>query len=468
MVGITSIGVYLPVYRLELNEIARMWAGRGAGGARSVAGYDEDTITMAVAAALACLKKGGVVDGLSLATTTSPYREKQSAATVAAAADLPDECHTADFTGSLRAAMIAMKAAADSVKAGPAEGVLVIAADCRPGAVKGTLERNLGDGAAAVAIGSRDVIAEIEGSYSIYSDFTDLWRTESDQFVRSAEGRFVDEVGYLPLMQAAVAGLLKKYDLNISDIARFVYYAGDARQHAALARRLKLDKDRVQDPLYGSIGNTGTPAVLLMLAAALETAAPGDRILLTGYGSGADVLLLRVTGELPGGPVVSDRLAGRAISYGQYLTWRGLVPLEASTLPERPALSLPARWRERRAVTALYGEKCTVCGAPQFSQIGQTPRVCVNCQARDQFEPYKFSDKKGVLFSYAVDQLQPTLNPPGVNGVIDFDEGGRLIMELTDCEVDKMKVGLPVEMTFRKMFVSRGINNYFWKARPVT
>ena len=103
-----------------------------------------------------------------------------------------------------------------------------------------------------------------------------------------------------------------------------------------------------------------------------------------------------------------------------------------------------------------------------MNQIGQTVRVCVNCQAKDEFEPYKFSDKQATLFSYAIDQLMPTLNPPGVNGVIDFEGGGRIICELTDCDINKVKVGMVVEMTFRKMFFSRGVHNYFWKAKPVT
>jgi uncharacterized OB-fold protein len=141
--------------------------------------------------------------------------------------------------------------------------------------------------------------------------------------------------------------------------------------------------------------------------------------------------------------------------------------VEASTLPERSPLSLQSRWRERRVISALYGSKCKKCGTPQISQIGQTARVCVKCQAKDQFEPYKFSDKKGKLFTYAIDRLQPTLNPPGVNGVVDFEGGGRIICELTDCDIDKMKVGIELEMTFRKMFTSRGIHNYFWKAKPV-
>jgi hydroxymethylglutaryl-CoA synthase len=471
MVGITSVGAYVPMYRLNRDEIARMWGSRSAGGAKAVAGYDEDTVTMAVAAALDSLQRGGAgVNGLSLATTTAPYKEKLSAAIVASVADLPEECRTADFTDSLRAGTAALKSAIDAVSAGSADNMMVVASDSRQGAAKGALEQTLGDGAAALTIGSEKVIAELEGSYSIFNDFTDIWRTDEDKFPRSAEGRFIDEVGYLPTMQSAISSLMKKYKLNTGDFSSFVYYASDARQHAALARRLKLDKAQVQDSLYNDIGNAGTAAALLMLAAALEKARPGDRILFVGYGDGADAFVFRVTDEIKKfqkRPVISHQLAGKTpISYGQYLTWKNLVPVEASTLPDRPLLSLQSRWRERRAIAALYGLKCKKCGTPQISQIGQTPRVCVNCQAKDEFEPYKFSDKQATLFSYTIDQLQPTLNPPGVNGVIDFDGGGRLICELTDCDIDKVKIGMTLKMTFRKMFVSRGIHNYFWKAKP--
>ncbi len=472
MVGITSIGAYVPIYRLNRDEIARMWAGRSLGGAKAVAGYDEDTITMAVAATLDCLARGaGEVNGLSLATTTAPYKEKQSAAIIAGAADLAKECHTADFTDSLRAATIGIKSAIDAVKSGSAENVVATASDCRLGAAKGNLEQVLGDGAAALMIGSKNVMATVEGSYSVFNDFTDLWRAEEDTFIRSTEGRFIDDVGYMPTMQATISGLMKKYKLSPGDFAKLVFYASDARQHASLARHLNFDKAQVQEPLYDRIGNTGTAAVLLMLVAALEEAAPGDRILLASYGDGSDAFVFRATEDINRirtKPTMKDRLTKQIpIDYGKYLNWRNLVPMEASSLPERSAVSLPSRWRERRAISALYGVKCKKCGTPQISPLGQTLRVCAVCQAKDEFEPYKFADKTGKLFSYAIDQLQPTQNPPGVNGVVDFDGGGRLICELTDCELDKVKVGMRVAMTFRKMFHIRGINNYFWKAKPI-
>jgi len=473
MVGITSIGAYVPIYRLNREEIGKTWGARSLLGTKAVAGYDEDSVTMAVAATLDCMKRGhGEVTGLFLATTTAPYKEKQAAAIIASAADMPRESHTADFTNSLRSSTIALKSAVDAVSNGSAENVIVTAADTRIGAVKGTLEQLLGDGAAAVMIGSKGVIATIEGSYSISSEFTDLWRTEEDTFIRNAEGRFVDDVGYIPTMKEVISGLMGKYKLTPKDFAKLVFYAPDVRGHAGMGKRLGFDKAQIQDPLFNQIGNTGTAAALMMLVAALEEAAPGDKILFASYSDGGDAFILQATEDISrvqSQPTLADRLAQKIdISYGKYLTWRNLVPVEASTLPDRPALSLPSRWRERKTISSLYGLKCNQCGTPQFSPIGQAMRVCTVCQAKDDFEPYKFSDKTGSIFSYAIDQLQPTQNPPGINGVVDFDGGGRLICEFTDCGLDQVKVGMAVEMTFRKMFQSRGVTNYFWKAKPIT
>jgi hydroxymethylglutaryl-CoA synthase len=472
MVGITSIGAYIPMYRLAREQIGRMWRTRGIGGEKAVAGYDEDTVTMAVAAAQDCMRRSDrKVEGLYFATTTAPYKEKQNATIIASVVDLDRRCTTADFTNSLRAGTTALKSALDAVKSGSADQVVVTASDCRTGAPKGRFEQLLGDGAAALAIGSSEVIADIEGSYSIFNEFTDVWRTEADSFVRSGEGRFIDDVGYMPTMQEAISELMKAYSLSPRDFSKIVFSASDDRQHADLAKKLGFEASQVQDPLFSQIGNTGTSGALIMLIAALEEVNPGDRILFANYGDGSDIFVLRVTKAIAGirtRPTIKDRLARKkSVDYGTYLSWRDLVPFEASSLPERGEPSLASRWRERRTISPLFGVKCRKCGTPQIHPIGQTVRICVACQSKDEFDDYRFSDKTGRLFTYAVDHLQPTKDPPGLNGVVDFDGGGRLICELTDYDLDHVKIGMPVEMTFRKLSHGKGVINYFWKAKPI-
>ena len=84
-------------------------------------------------------------------------------------------------------------------------------------------------------------------------------------------------------------------------------------------------------------------------------------------------------------------------------------------------------------------------------------------------DSYRFSDKKGHLFTYTGDVLAFSPSPPAIYGMVDFDGGGRWLFDLDDCELDSLEVGLPVEMSFRRKYhdISRGIHAYFWKATPV-
>ena len=297
MVGITSFHTYTPPYRLSRDEISRAWGTRNTGGERAVAKYDEDSLTMAVAAALGCGKKSRApIDGLFFASTTSPYKEKQAATIIAAAVDLPKETRTADFTDSLRAATIAINSAADAVQSGTAENIIVAASDFRMGAGKSPFEQLFGEGGVAIAIGKEDIIASIEGSYSLFSEMMDMWRLDGDSFTRSWEERFIISEGYLKTTHQVLSGILEKYRLTPKDFSRVVYYGPDRKSHAALARRMGFDMDaQVQDTLFDSIGNTGTAALPMMLAGALDDSNPGDLILVANYGDGADAMILKVT-----------------------------------------------------------------------------------------------------------------------------------------------------------------------------
>jgi 3-hydroxy-3-methylglutaryl CoA synthase len=177
--------------------IAQVWGGKGGKGERAVANFDEDSITMAVEAGRQCLKgmDKSFVSGLFFASSTPPYKEKQSASIIAAALDLREDIFTADITDSLRSGTIALKAALDMVKSGSARSALVTAADCRLAAPNSSIEPFFGDGAAAFLVGEDKVAVEVEGSYYLASEFLDFWRLENDKSVRTWEDRFMREEG---------------------------------------------------------------------------------------------------------------------------------------------------------------------------------------------------------------------------------------------------------------------------------
>src|SRR5215470_16451334 len=255
MIGITGFGGYIPYYRLAHKEIARAWGGRGGDGERAVAGTDEDSITMAVEAVRDAAGGENVkaVDGLILATTTSPYGEKQGSAVIAAAADLRHDIRTADYTNSLRAGTSAMLAAADSVKAGSASRIIVAAADTRLAQPKSANERLYGDGAAAIEIGRDGVLAELIASHSIADEITDVWRKGGERFTSGWEERFALTEGYHRVVRQAVGELFERTGIGPAEVGKAVFYSPDAGSLSGLARSLGLQAAQVPDHLFSSV-----------------------------------------------------------------------------------------------------------------------------------------------------------------------------------------------------------------------
>lgn len=470
MVGIVLYGAYIPVYRLSREKIAGVWGRQEVGGEKAVANFDEDSVTMAVDAVLDCIRgiARDTIDGLFFATTSSPYVEKSAAPLIAAATDIAPELRTADFTNSLRAGTSAMASALDAISGGSAHNIVVAASDCRLGAAGGSMEQLLGDGAAALLIGDDGVIATIEGSHFISEEVVDIWRGDSDRFVRTAAPDFI-ATHYLTSMQAVISGLMKKYTLKTQDFSKVIFNAPDPRSHTRLAGTLGFDlKTQVQESLFTTVGNSGAASALMMLVAALEEAKPGDKILLANYGNGCDAFILQVTDAIT---KLSPRLGieghlplrRELTSYEKTLVWREMIPTEAERRPSPDVPSPIVLLRERQAVIGLYGSRCQECGTIQYPPA----RVCVFCGAKDKMEGYRLSDKKAKVFTFTKDYISLTPDPPVMEVVIDFEGGGRMICALTDCDPDELRIGIPVEMTFRRLYQSQGITNYFWKARPI-
>ena len=472
MVGIRSYSAYIPFNRLARAEIAEAWGGPALPGEKAVASYDEDSLTMAVAVAIDCTK--GIdpksIDGIYFASTTSPYKEKQAAATIAQVLNLDEQTFTVDFAGSLRCGTNALRAAMDAVNSGSAKNVLVCASDVRLGYPNGAKEMDFGDGAAALLISSDEVAVTIENSFSRYNEIMDMWRSDKDLYVRFWEDGFAYGKGYAKVVPETVSAAAKKYNLAPKDFSKAAMYAPNARQLSVVARSLGLDlKSQVQDALHSTVGNTGAAMALMSLVAAIEEAKAGDRILLVNYGNGCDVFTLKVTEEIENTrnrPGIKSYLASKQVlpgGYQRYLRWRELIEVEP---PKRVPLGEPsavALWRDNKGGLALYGVKCKRCGTPQYP----VQRVCTNCGAKDEFEDYCFADKKGKVIAFSHDVLGVSLDPPITGTVVDFDGGGRILFDMTDRVPEQVKVGMEVEPTFRWVRNVFGIYDYWWKCRPI-
>ncbi len=466
MVGIASYGAYIPRHRLPLGSIGGRTAREG-GPEKAVAWNDEDSVTMAVSAALNCLRDFDrqLVDALYFASTSYTFREKQAAALVARAVDLRRDLHCADFSGSLRAGTTALRAANDAVAAGSARCVLVVASDCRMGAPNSGLERSCGDGAAAFLITDTRIIAQLEAAHAVADEIVDIWRTEGDSFVHSWEDRFVVQEGYTPRTIEAVRGLLAGSNTRVCDYAKVAIYGPDQRSLAGVARELDVPSDSLCDPLFGKLGNAGAAFAPLLLAAALEAAKPSEKLLVANYGDGADALAFSVTDDvlkLEPRRGVSWHLERRhpVASYDHYLKARGLNASEWET-PAGPGLSATIHHRFRDNEISFCGQKCNACGAVQFP----AQRICETCFAKDDFEAYRLSDKTGKLVTYTFDFFFPTPEPPTVVGIVDID-GARIHMQVVNCRQEEVATGLPLEFEFRRIHEAGGRPNYYWKATP--
>ena len=466
-IGIISYGVHIPRYRISLSTITNAWGGPARKGEKAVANYDEDSLTMGVSSALDCFERGGNptgVDTLLFASTTSPFGEKLASPVIATVADLSNHVRTGDCLGSLRSGTIALLNAFDAVKSGSAHNALIVASDCRLSQPGSDLEVLMGDGSAALLIGTGPIIAEIVDFFSISDEFTHFWRRSQDKYVNIDDVRFVQQYGYMRLMSESINGIMSKNGHKPSDFSKVVLTAVDSRSYIDLARRLGFDyKTQLQDPLLTVVGNTGAAQPFLLLVAALESSKPGDKILFVSYGDGSDAFVLEVKDEIER---IKDRQSMKRSlqskrniqDYNRLLSFRYLISGQAPLTT--PFSSLAMLHRERDQNRRFYGRRCKKCQTIQFLQV----RVCPQCHSKDEFEMVKLA-KEGELFTYCLEHYYPTPDPPTIMAMMDVPPGARVTLQMTDTDPDSVKIGMGVELTFRKYHEALGIPHYFWKCR---
>ncbi len=479
MIGITGFGAYVPRLRLPRQAAAQAnawYAPQFANqkGARAFANWDEDSVTMAVAAARDCLgpaEDRSHVRSVLLASNTLPFAERLNSAIVAGALALDDDIEAADLGGSQRVALSALTQAIAHARAFAGE-VLVLAADRRKARPGSAQELEYGDGAAAALIGRDNVLAEFLGSATISVDFVDHFRATGQETDYHWEERWVRDEGVSKLVPRVVAGALKEAGVAPEQVDHFLFPTSFARMDAQVAKACGVDAEAVAASLMDRIGDCGAAHGLLMLAGVLERAKPGEIILLAGFGSGAQAVVLRAT------PLIEAFKPARGVrawlargkedrNYTRFLSFGGQLQFERGMRGEQDRkTALSTAWRHRAALLGLVAGKCRVTGSVHFppSRLSYDPQGPL----QDTQEPYKLADRPARVLSWSAEYLSYHPSPPHHYGQIDFEGGGRILMDFTDLDVGEVDSGTPMEMVFRIKDIDslRGYVRYFWKATP--
>ena len=475
-IGIKSYGAYLPKYMLPRELIAKAWDFPVVPGTKAVAMVDEDSLTMSVEAGLDCL--AGIdpktVDGIFFASTTQVYTEKDSASLIATVLDMREDIITADFTDSTKAGTTALTRAVDTVKANKdINSILVIAADTRKPEPSTMWEYGFADGAAAILVADEENIPiSIDDYYSVSANVTGPWkRAEKDEFIRTFEPK-MDAKFYVESITKVMSEILKRNNLNPSeDIAIAAYYYNNPRMHSRISKIMKFGQGVAQNGLFFQVGDTGTPMPFMLLIASLRRPKPDAKIIMAGYGDGADAILMQVR-DKDGVKAISKGRMGFVghqksmtllKNYNSFIEFKELINKDRYIRKSSAVLI----WRDTSSVYKWYGVKCKNCGTVQYPDMS---RACSVCRADDQLERVKLQ-KKGELFTYTLDHLVggAYLNTPVPRCVVDLDGGGRVLVNMTEIEKpeENVEIGMRVELTFRKEHEGAEFKNYYWKCRPV-
>ena len=469
MTGISAIGVHLPRARLERSAIAAAmgWLTPDLPdqGRRTLAFWDEDSTTMGVAAARVALAQQdrAAFGSLDFCTLTPPFAERQNASILHAALGLPASCVTQESGTTQRAALIALHRLMEAGGRG-----LLVAAD-RPVNAPGSLaETRVGDGAAAAVAGPDDPCLGYLGGATRTDAIVDRYRAPGAQFATEGEERWLRDVGWQGIVGATIAEALGNSRTDPDAVDHLVLASTLPRLAQRVAREAGLGKARLADDLGGEIGETGTAHALMMLAAHMPKIAPGDTVLLAGFGQGATALVFRATEAISGLDTGFETAHAAGLSetcYTKLPVFSGLLPWDQGPRGRAPVMdALATAQRYAPALLSFTGGKCRETGAVQFPPA----RLSANPQAplRDTQEPWPMADLGGTVTSRTADNLAFSRNPPSVYGLVDIAGGGRLMMDFTDPDAATLRIGDPVRFVFRVKDIdsATGFRRYFWKA----
>ena len=308
--GIIGYCSYLPRYRIKVGDIAEAWGKEGDSVVqslkvleKSVPGIDEDTATISVQAAREAIKSAGIaaseIGALYIGSESHPYVIKPTGTIVAQAIGATPNLTVADLEFACKAGTAGMQMCLSHVKAGFAKYAMAIGADTAQGRPADALEYTAAAGGAAYILG-KDPIAEILHTCSYTTDTPDFWRREGEKYP-SHGARFTGEPAYFKHVLGATNLLFERTGFKADDFDHVIFHMPNAKFPLAAASRLGIKAEKMKLGLVVTeIGNTYSGSSMLGLARVLDNAKPGEKILMTSFGSGAgsDSFAIEVTEKI--------------------------------------------------------------------------------------------------------------------------------------------------------------------------
>lgn len=130
-------------------------------------------------------------------------------------------------------------------------------------------------------------------------------------------------------------------------------------------------------------------------------------------------------------------------------------------------MSVSKYWREIPHRYRLEAGRCQKCGKIYF------PRrlICADCGSMD-FETVHLN-RNGKLISYTIIHVAPSKfsgQTPYAVGIVELKNGVRLLAQIADCDLNKLKSGMALRIEFRRISDEgeAGIINYGYKCVPAS
>ena len=279
---------------------------------------------------------GDKIGAVYTGSESHPYAVKPTSTIVAEAIGATPHLTAADYEFACKAGTAAIQSCLGMVGDGQIENGIAIGVDTSQGAPGDALEYSASAGGGSLIIGSKKVIAEINHTTSYTTDTPDFWRREGQKYPRHG-GRFTGKPAFFKHVISCGMKTMEMAGTESKDYNYIVTHQPNGKFPIRAAKTLGFSAEQFDTGLLTPrIGNTYSGAVFLGLAAILDVAKPGDRILAVAYGSGAgsdgfDITVTDQIKKIDRNETVEDMIARmKIVNYATYAKYRGKLNMGAS------------------------------------------------------------------------------------------------------------------------------------------